>query len=432
MGAAFALLVLVGCSNKRDLGNIPAGGGGSIGIGGMGQDGGGQGGRDGDTAAIGGRDAAPGGAAAGGAAGSPAATDGAAIDGSGTDTGDAASGGAAAGGAAGSPAATDGAAIDGSGTGGAASGGASSCAGGLTCQGIDCCTVLLVPGGVFQMGRNQGGTDDICSGNVYVTYSCGIADQPEHPAEVSSFNLDAYEVTVGRFRKFVNAVTGPPEEGAGAHRQIPFSGWRSAWNASFPSSKAALTSNLKCNPQEQTWTDAPDLNENAAINCVSWYEAFAFCVWDGGYLPTEAEWEYAAAGGNDNRRFPWGSVDPWDQRNLANDAFNGNSPRIAVGSEHPQGDGKWGHRDLAGGMSEWVLDLYNGTWYSSGGASCTDCANLSAAIPGSYRVTRGGSWAGVNNDYAGQYVIGMRATQRWFSDPSAHDSVAGFRCARTP
>jgi formylglycine-generating enzyme required for sulfatase activity len=41
------------------------------------------------------------------------------------------------------------------------------------------------------------------------------------------------------------------------------------------------------------------------INCVTWHEAYAFCIWDGGFLPTEAEWELAASGGEE-RVFPYG------------------------------------------------------------------------------------------------------------------------------
>ena len=46
------------------------------------------------------------------------------------------------------------------------------------------------------------------------------------------------------------------------------------------------------------------------VEAESWYDAYAFCIWDGGFLPSEAELEYAAAGGSQQREYPWGSTDP--------------------------------------------------------------------------------------------------------------------------
>src|SRR4051812_38833930 len=124
------------------------------------------------------------------------------------------------------------------------------------------------------------------------------------PATVSSFRLDKYEVTVGRFRAFVEAGMGtrssPPPSGAGTHPNVPGSGWDASWNASLATSTDELLTRLSQDlPQLplHTWTDVPAANENRPINNLTWYEAMAFCIWDGGYLPTSTEWSYAAAGG---------------------------------------------------------------------------------------------------------------------------------------
>jgi sulfatase modifying factor 1 len=284
---------------------------------------------------------------------------------------------------------------------------------GTECQGKSCCENIVVPGGTFPMGRSASGTD---------AYSGGYSDeQPEHNATVASFALDTYEVTVGRFRKFVQAYDGtPPPEGAGAHPLIAGTGWQSAWNTSMPATQAALMTNIKCTPTYQTWTDAAAGNEQYAINCVNWYEAFAFCAWDGGRLPTEAEWEYASAGGDANRLYPWGSGGPSVNPALANDGYSYQGPFLNVGS-HPLGAARWGHQDLAGGMYEWVFDWYDSSWYGGAGNTCNNCANVTNA---SRRVIRGGYF-----DSGGFY---LRAAGRGNCGPSDRSYGVGFRCARTP
>ncbi len=126
------------------------------------------------------------------------------------------------------------------------------------------------------------------------------------PATVSDFRLDRYEVTVARFRRFAAAYSPAlVPSGGGRDPNDPSDlGWDPAWNALLPADAHALTEGLKCDAFLQTWTDEPDANELNPINCVTWYEAFAFCAWDGARLPTEAEWNFAASGGNEQRVYP--------------------------------------------------------------------------------------------------------------------------------
>ncbi|HQP35407.1 MAG TPA: formylglycine-generating enzyme family protein [Polyangiaceae bacterium] len=305
------------------------------------------------------------------------------------------------------------------GTGGGANAlgaGAPSCAGGLDCGGLSCCEATLVSGGTFPMGRSDSGAD---------AFAGGDADEiPEHVVTVDSFRLDVFEVTVGRFRKFVEAFDGtPPSAGAGDHHGLG-AGWDPAWNGMLPATREELVKQVNQGPNAMpTWTPEAGDHERAAINFVPWYAAFAFCVWDGGRLPTEAEWEYAAAGGSENRLFAWGSDDPAANPNLANGWGSPlDSPFTPVGS-HPLGNGKWGHRDLAGGLAEWVIDSYDESWYAGEGSACSNCASTKA---GSDRVLRGGAWGGQGNSFT------YRAASRDPFGPSLEkNAYAGFRCARS-
>jgi sulfatase modifying factor 1 len=302
-----------------------------------------------------------------------------------------------------------------------------SCTGGLTCGGVSCCDAKTLPTKTFMQGQaNAGPEHDACWMWTKWPADCDAAfEKPEFRSTVSSFALDTFEVTVGRFRKFVEAYPGSqPGDGAAAHPRIAGSGWDPAWNSSLPTDRAALVDSVTCDPFYTTWTDLPAANENKPINCLDWYTAFAFCAWDGGRLPTEAEWELAASGGED-RVLPWEippSEDEPDikhaifgcQHNATGTLCTGATNIADVGSV-PLGASRWGQLDMAGNVWEWTLDVL--AEYAT--SARTDYANLAS---GAYRVQRGGSFSYRSS--------GLRAAQRGYQVPWERIDIVGVRCAR--
>ncbi len=285
-----------------------------------------------------------------------------------------------------------------------------SCAGlATTCgpaPGESCCAGLAVDGGTFFRGYD-GVTTDFMS--------------KAYPATVSDYRLDKYEVTVGRFRKFVSSGQGtqanPPQEDAGAHPLIPSSGWRKFYNDHLPPT-GGYPAALKCDDQAQTWTDAAGANENRPIDCLDWYEAFAFCIWDGGFLPTDLEWSYAASGGDQQRVYAWpnvggaGVIDCAHADTAECEAADGRP--LAVGSNLPKGAGRWGHAGLNGGVLEWNLDQEAN--YTN---PCTDCATLQG---NGARLRRGGAF-----NLLASYAL---SAQRDATNAESRFNFHGVRCAR--
>jgi formylglycine-generating enzyme required for sulfatase activity len=287
-------------------------------------------------------------------------------------------------------------------------------------SGESCCTSPEVAGGTYYRtytNSGDGGT--------------GEAD----PATVSGFRLDKYMVTVGRFRQFVSAGH-TPTAASGKHTHLnggnglnaTGGGYEPGWVASDDGSIALTNTNLACDGAA-TWTSSAGSNENKPISCVNWYEAYAFCIWDGGFLPSEAEWEYAAAGGSQQREYPWGSTAPGAGNQYAiygNNAGtcyypNGGTctglANIAPVGTATMGANVWGQLDMAGNVYEWNLD-----WSASAYVDpCTDCAYLTAS---SNRVARGG--------YYYQPVSDLFPSFRDNAPPPYRAGGFGFRCARTP
>jgi formylglycine-generating enzyme required for sulfatase activity len=299
-------------------------------------------------------------------------------------------------------------------------------------DGESCCTSLLVEGGTFHRSYALDGSTPV-----------DLAD----PATISSFRLDKYLVTVGRFRAFVEAVmpdgggTGyRPKSGSGKHSHLNHgeglvnsaapgaeppvneAGWLESWNSEVQPTTANLTNKAACTTNMgPSWTASPMGHEDDPIVCVNWYESYAFCIWDGGFLPSEAELEYAGAGGSQQRLYPWGSADP----------VCGAAEYYAIcatGSYAPvgtaiRGGGRWGQLDLAGEVWERTLDLMAG--YVS---PCVDCANLGypedTLDGGNGREMRGGNY---NN--GANYLSAVTRFQ--FASAERNWGI-GFRCARAP
>lgn len=328
----------------------------------------------------------------------------------------------------------------------------------------DCCTTLPVPGGS------------------YLRY-----DDPNAPATVSAFKLDKFEITVGRLRAFFQAKGGnprgsPPTPGAGAHPKVPGSGWRSTFDERLPGSWLEINERLgavgcvrggdNSDGGAATWTPTPGPYEELPITCIDWYTLFAFCAWDGGRLPTDAEWGFAAQGGDEQRQFAWsqpggpqysylvwgvhdalvagGLYDTQDQvwKFSVGTPFRTTDPvtgKVNDGPAHMTppgrklGYGKWGHADLTGNVLEFLLDAM-----PIPKEPCTDCANVAWPDPPQDQVGwYPGSWW--NGDVANPvYYDGKRSLRGGSWDPThvpfawfAYEYyvlrtyyAAGGRCAR--
>jgi formylglycine-generating enzyme len=305
--------------------------------------------------------------------------------------------------------------------------------------------MVLIPGGIFEMGgdNNQADPDEY----------------PKHKVQVSSFYMDITEVTNAQFKKFVDATgfittAEKKPDWEEMKKTVPPGTTKPPDSllvaASLVFKASAGPVDLKDYSLWWSWVKGADWKhpggpgssikgkENYPVVQVSWDDAMAYCKWAGKQLPTEAEWEFAARGGLINNIYPWGNeqvnagkvkCNSWEGKfpylNEKKDGFVTSAP---VKSFPPNGYGLY---DVAGNVWEWCNDLYNDSYYKSleGKISVNPGGPSTSYDPQEpytqKRSLRGGSFL-CNDGYCSGYRVARRMK-------SSHDTGlehTGFRCVR--
>ena len=218
--------------------------------------------------------------------------------------------------------------------------------------------LVTIKGGTFRMGSNRG----------------DFHEKPAHTVTVSDFNISKTEVTFEQYDSFCDATGRKRPDDEGSRRDRP-------------------------------------------VN-VTWHDAVAFCDWMSQQtgkkirLPTEAEWEYAARGGNKSQGYTYSGSSNLDAVGWYYDNSSYEPPR-RVGEKQPN---ELGLYDMSGNVWEWCADWYDKNYYSR-----SPQADPKGPDSGTYRILRGG----------GRYSLDdiCRSANRWYSLDSRNQNV-GFRCAQ--
>jgi sulfatase modifying factor 1 len=217
---------------------------------------------------------------------------------------------------------------------------------------------------------------------------CERDERPSSAVQLSRFFLDPLEVTQAEYQQCVAAGMCTPIDPGGCF----------VWTGDSFERGAAM-------PEPLTRPDHPAV-------CVSWFQAGQYCAALGKHLPTEAEWERAAAG-TARRRFPWGEAAPTCERAH----FDGCGEHTRPVGGRPNGVTQEGVHDLAGNAAEWVYD-----WYDRHAYARRIRDDPAGPAQGRVRVVRGGSY------YDNPALL--RAAYRYGLSPGSSFSTVGFRCAR--
>lgn len=265
--------------------------------------------------------------------------------------------------------------------------------------------LIELTGGRFRMGCDRGEGHPL------------DREGPSREVDVDSFAIGECTVTNAEFAEFV--------EDTGFVTDAERFGWSFVFDA-FVSDEArsgvrghAAGAPWWLGVDGATWSrpfgpgsTTAGLEDHPVVH-VSWNDAVAFCGWVGGRLPTEPEWEYAARGGLEGRRYPWGDElrpDGLWRCNIWQGAFprtnteeDGHSGTAPVREYPPNG---YGLHQMVGNVWEWCADAFDVT------------------VPGA-RAIRGGSYL-CHDSYCNRYRVAARSS----NTPDSSGGNLGFRCVR--
>jgi len=278
--------------------------------------------------------------------------------------------------------------------------------------------MIYLPGGTFLMG-----TDD----------QEGFPQDGEGPVRsvtIDPFYIDPCAVSNAEFAAFVEAT--------GYRTEAERFGWSFVFHLFVSEQTAAQVQQVAqrtpwwWNVEGADWAhpEGPDSSiadrlDHPVIH-ISWNDAQAYCSWAGKRLPTEAEWEYAARGGLEQKRYPWGDLlkpgsehlcNIWQgkfpDKNNQSDGYAGTAP---VRSFPPNGYGLY---NVSGNVWEWCADWFNPTWHVKASP-----VNPKGPAQGTSRVMRGGSYL-CHKSYCNRYRVAARSS----NTPDSSSGNMGFRCA---
>lgn len=310
--------------------------------------------------------------------------------------------------------------------------------------------MVWIPTGTFTMGSEAKGSKP--------------NESPEHSVKIDGFWMDETPVTNTEFRKFVDAtgyktIAERPVIWEEVQKQVPPGTPKPPDEMLQPGSLVftPVTGSGPVDLEDMSawwrWINGADWQhpegpgsdlkgrENHPVVQVSWDDAVAYAKWAGKRLPTEAEWEFAARGGLDKKRFAWGDefkpdgkfmANTWTgefpKKNTKEDGFEGTSP---VDSFPANG---YGLHDMAGNVWNWVSDLYRADAHAMNPKEVC-CENPQGPAKGwsperevqtPEHVIKGGSFLCHVN-----YCESYRPAARRGSPPDTGTSHVGFRCAKS-